>query len=763
MQTMFEFLFKYPASMFAKGRFVLLSSWPAWLLVLLIALSIALLVFLTHLRFSTRAPGLTKCRIWTICGMQSTFITLMLLLLWQPAITVAALTSHQNIIAVVIDSSRSMGIADSGGKTRETDALSLLQTALLPAIQKRFQVRLYRLGGNLAFIPNLSGVQANDPATDINGGLKKLANDTKDLPIGAILLLSDGGQNSVEMGESGVALETLDALRNRRLPVHTLGFGILRPRHDVELENISVAPNAIVKARLSAAISFIQYGFTGQTATISIRDGDKPLGSKSVNLSPDGVLQTESLFFSPGDAGARDLRFTISLMPGEENLKNNEAIRPLLVSEAKRRVLYVEGEPRWEFKFIRRAEEDDPTIDLVSMLRTSENKIYRQGIKDPSELAEGFPTRGEDLFGYSGIIIGSVDAAYFSPMQRELLREYVDRRGGGILFLGGRMALSEGGWGTSDVNELLPAFLPNGRNSFHRNPAAVELTSSGTESAITRLLDDPAKNAERWKKLTYLADYQDAGTPKPGASVLIQMNADRRKLPLLITQPYGHGRTAILATGGTWRWQMVETLGDRSHDLFWQQLIRWLIAETPGPVMATVSPHILMDAGKVQLTADVHDAQFQPALNAHVFAHIFGPGNSSAFLDLSPSQQTPGRYEANWNADKAGGYLADISAAGQNSRQELGRDTVTFRREDGVAENFHTSQNRRLLQQLSKDTGGRYWQPNEVKTLPQEITYSEAGISVQQTYPIWNMPIVFLVLLGILSAEWLLRRRWGII
>lgn len=760
---MFEFFFKYPVSMFTKGRFVLLSSWPAWLLGLLIALFTALLAYLTYHRFSSRSPELTKRRMWTLCGMQSTFIALVLLLLWQPAITVAALTSHQNIIAIVVDSSRSMGITDSGSKARETDALSLLQTSLLPAIKKRFQVRLYRLGGDLVSIPNLTGVQANEPATDINGGLKKLANDTRDLPIGAVLLLSDGGQNSAEMGESGVALETLEALRNRRLPVHTLGFGSVRPRNDVELENISVAPNAIVKARLSAAISFTQYGFTGQAATISIRDGDKPLASRSVTFAPDGVLQTESLFFSPGEAGARNLRFSIDPMPNEENVKNNQGVRPLLVSEAKRRVLYVEGEPRWEFKFIRRAEDDDPTIDLVSMLRTSENKIYRQGIKDPSELAEGFPTRGEDLFGYSGIIIGSVDAAYFSPMQRELLREYVDRRGGGILFLGGRMALSEGGWGASDVSELLPAFLPNDRNSFQRNPATVELTPSGMESAITRLLDDPSKNAERWKKLTYLADYQDAGTPKPGASVLVQVNAGRRKLPLLITQPYGHGRTAILATSGTWRWQMAEALGDRSHDLFWQQLIRWLVAETPSNVMAAVSPHLLMDSGKIQFTADVHDAHFQPALNAHVSAHIFGPGNSSVFLDLSPSQQIPGRYEATWNADKTGGYLADISAADQNSRQELGRDTVTFRREDGVAENFHTAQNRRLLQQLSKETGGRYWQRTEVKTLPQEITYSEAGISVRQTYPLWNMPIVFLVLLGLLSAEWLLRRRWGIV
>lgn len=759
---MFEFLFKYPAPMFAKGRFVLLSSWPAWSLALLIAFSTGLLVFLTYRRFARNAQGLSPRRIWTLCGMQSTFIALLLLLLWQPAITVAALTSHQNIIAVVVDSSRSMGIPDSERRSREDAALSLLRDTLLPGIQKRFQVRIYRLGADIAPISNLDKLQPDGAATDINRGLKKLANDTRDLPIGAILLLSDGGQNSVDMGESGIALDTLEALRNRRLPVHTLGFGAPQPRHDVEVENISVASTAVVHSRLSAAVSFVQYGFTGQTATLSIHDGDKPLASRNVTLAPDGVLQTESLLFSPGAAGARDLRIAIDPLAGELNVRNNEGIRQLLVSDRKRRVLYVEGEPRWEFKFIRRAEEDDPTIELVSMLRTSENKIYRQGIRDPSELANGFPDRSEDLFGYSGVIIGSVNADFFSPVQRELLREYVDRRGGGILFLGGRMALSDGGWERSEISDLMPAFLPNARNTFHRNPATVELTSSGADSAITRILDDQNRNADRWKKLTYLADYQDAGTAKPGASVLALMTAGRRKMPLLITQPYGHGRTAILATGGTWRWQMAEALGDTSHDVFWQQLVRWLVDDTPGPLAAAVSSHLLMDTGGIQLTADVRDPQFQPALNAHVSAHILGPEGTSAFLDLSPTQ-TPGHYQADWDAPKAGGYLSEITATDSNSKQELGRDVVTFRRDNGIAENFHTQQNRRLLQQLSNDTGGKYWQPNQVKTLPQEISYSEAGISVRTTNPIWNMPIIFLLLLALLFAEWLLRRRWGIV
>ena len=574
-------------------------------------------------------------------------------------------------------------------------------------------------------------MQPTEAATHIDDGLKQLATETADLPVGAVVLLSDGGQNTAGMGDSG-STGCAAGLRNRRLPVHTMGFGRGAAAHDVELEDVSVAASAIANSRMTATVSFTQHGYAGQKATLTVRDGDKTLAAREVTLAANGAIQTETVFFSAGAAGAKSLQFALEPLAGEENLKNNAMTRPVLVSDAKRRILYVEGEPRWEFKFIRRAEDDDPTVQLVSMLRTSENKIYRQGISDPGELADGFPVRPEDLFGYSGIIIGSVDADYFTPLQQELLREYVDRRGGGVLFLGGRSSLSDGGWGASSMNELLPTFLPAGRNNFHRNPATVELTAEGGDSPITRLLDDPAKNAERWKKLTYLADYQDAGSPKPGATVLAEMNVGRRKLPLLVTQSYGHGRTAIMATGGTWRWQMSEALGDPSHDLFWQQLLRWLVADSPGPVTASMPARMLMDEGHVQLTAQVRDRQFQPAADAHVTAHIVGPEGANALVDLTPSQDTPGLYQAEWTAEKPGAYLAEVTAESAGRQpQELGRDVLTFQREDGVAENFHTEQNRALLEQLASQTGGRYWKPSELKDLPRDISYSEAGISVR--------------------------------
>lgn len=761
---MFLFFLKYPGPVFSKGRFVLLSAWPAWLLPVLILVALSSLALVIRWRLAEAAPELKNWRVLVIWAMQSGLVALILVLLWQPAMTVSELNSQQNIIAVVIDDSRSMNLADENGRTREAAALSALQGGVLSGLQRRFQTRVYRLGAEVKRIDSLKAIAPVEPATRIESGLKQLVEETSDLPMGAILLLSDGGQNTAGLAGSEIGSDALHALRNRRLPVHSIGFGNPEAAHDVEIEDVSVAANAVANARIATTVTLTQHGFTGDKATLSVRDGDKTLAEREIILEPDGRLQTEPLFFPVGTAGAKSLTFSVAPLVGEENLANNSLTRPILVTDSKRRILYIEGEPRWEYKFIRRAEDGDPTVQVVSMLRTSENKIYRQGLGNPDELAQGFPVRAEDLFGYCGIIIGSVAADYFTPLQQELLREFVDRRGGGILFLGGSSSLSDGSWTASSLNELLPTFLPAGNHTFHRNPATVELTSAGIDSPITRLLDDPQKNSERWRKLTYLADYEDPGSPKPGATELVDMHAGRRKLPLLITQNYGHGRTAILATGGTWRWQMSEALGDPSHDLFWQQLLRWLVGESPGPVTASMPARLLQDEGHVQLTAQVRDRTFQPAADAHVTARIVGPSNIDALVELNPSQESPGLYQADWTAEKPGSYLAEIVAESSRAPpQELGRDVVTFQRENGVAENFHTAQNRHLLQQLSESTGGRYWQPSDLKNLPRDISYSEAGISVRTTKKLWDMPIVFFFLLGLPVGEWLLRRTWGVV
>jgi hypothetical protein len=137
-------------------------------------------------------------------------------------------------------------------------------------------------------------------------------------------------------------------------------------------------------------------------------------------------------------------------------------------------------------------------------------------------------------------------------------------------------------------------------------------------------------------------------------------------------------------------------------------------------------------------------------------------------VDLTAAPDTPGEFRGDWTAEKPGDYLAEVVAdrggdVSGKGAEELGRDVLTFRRSDGVAENFHTEQNRELLQRLSADTGGRYWRPEDLGRVPSEISYSEAGISVRDTKELWDMPAVFLLLLALMSAEWLLRRTWGVV
>lgn len=754
---MFQLFFKYPSSIFSKGDFVLLGGWPKWVLYLLVLATAVGLALLIRARLPEAAAPVRNWRAGVIWFLQFVLATLVLVLLWQPAITIAELKPQQNIIAVLVDDSRSMAIADQGAP-RETLAAKALSNGTLSELQKRFQVRLYRLDTGLTRMENIEDLQAPPaaPATRIGDSLKQFAAETADLPVGAVVLLSDGSDNS-----GGIDLDTIAALRNRRIPVHTVGFGLEQIPNDVEINDAAVAPRALADSRLSARVSFHQHGFAGRKATLTVRDGSNVLASHDVTFGPDDKIQSETLLLNAGSAGAKTLQFRIEPMPGEKNQANNSVTRLVNVESGKRRVLYVEGEPRWEYKFIRRAEDDDRIVQVASMLRTTENKIYRQGISDPKELAEGFPSRAEDLFAYQGLIFGSVEAGYFTLPQQQLIREFVDRRGGGVLFLGGRFALADGGWAGSNLADLIPTVLPSGKNTFHRDPATVELTPAGADSIVTRLIDDPVKNIERWKKLPYLMDYQDAGTPKPGAAVLAQIDNHGHKMPFLITENYGHGRTAIVTSGGVWRWQMSQPLGDPTHDMFWRQVLRWLVTDSPGQVVVTVPNQMLFDDGRFHLTADIRDKSYQPAPDADVEAHVLGPAGTSASIKMSPVPDAPGQFQADWNAEKPGAYVTEVVA--QRGGQEIGRDVLTFQRMDGVAENFHTEQNRELLEKLATQTGGRYWRPDELSKLPAEIPYSDAGITMRETKELWNMPIIFLVLILLRFSEWLLRRKWGVV
>jgi uncharacterized membrane protein len=754
---MFEFLFKYPPTVFAKGSFVLLGQWPLWTLAALLFLAAAGLGWVIWRRRRAIAPTMRGPRTAVVWILQSVLVCLLLFLLWQPALSIATLRPQQNIVAVVIDDSKSMSTQEDGHSRKER-VLATLNGGLISSLKNKFQVRLYRLGDHLERIESPDKLNASAPATHIGDGLKEVLADSATLPIGAVVLMSDGADNS-----GGIDLETISDLKRQRIPIHTVGFGRERMAHDIEVTDVQMPARSLAKSRLEAQVTFHQWGLKGDKARLAVRDSGKILTSRDVVLAGDGAAQTETVLFNAGDAGVKNLQFSIDPLPEEDNKNNNAVTRVLYVDNAKPRVLYMEGEPRWDYKFIRRAVEDDKNIDLYCVVRTTQNKLYVQVPPDAptGELKDGFPSKVDDLFMYQGIILGSVEANYFTPAQQDLIQQFVDRRGGGLLFLGGRTALADGGYEKAPFADLLPVRLPDSKNTFHRDPANPELTPAGRESLITRIEDNPDANVERWKKLPYLMNFQDPGKPKPGALVLANMKVGGATLPLLITQKYGRGRTAVFATGGDWRWQMLQPVQDMSHELFWRQLLRWLVSDTPTRVVTSVARPVLYDDGRVHLRAEVRDTTYLPTSDATIQARIVGPDGSAQSVDLHPDSLEQGVYSADWDAAKAGSYVAEITAA--RGQQELGRDVITFRREDGVAENFHLEQNRDLLEKLASQTGGKYYRPNEVSRLGEDISYSDAGITVRETKDLWDMPIVFFVVLLLCCTEWVLRRKWGVV
>ncbi len=750
---MFELLFKYPPAIFSKGKLVLLAPWPFWVLILLaVAGACGVAWFLREKRGSLTTPRLIAVGI-----AQSAMIALILFMLWHPAISVARLRPQQNVIAVLVDNSRSMGLVDnaSDGKTRLKSAEDVLNNDLLTDLSKKFQIRLYTMGHDAARVDQAKSLTADDNATRIGDSLKHIAAEASTMPLGAVVLLTDGGDNT-----GGVDRETLAQVRQLHLPIHTIGFGPDHFAKDVEIVDADVPARALANSRVSAHINFRQHGYEGQKVSVMVRENGHPLAKQEITLKPEAD-QSETVMFNAGPAGAHSFQIGIDPIPGEQNAQNNVVVRLINVTQKKQRILYFEGEPKWEYKFIRRALEDDPAIDVVSMVRTTENKMYRQGIDNPKELEGGFPDKPEQLFAYDGLIIGSEEASYFSPAQQNAIRDFADRRGGGVMFLAGRFSLSDGGYANTPMAEMMPLRLTP-EKSFTRNFATATLTEAGKASPILRLEDNADANDARWKKMPQIANYAVMGAPKPGAVVLMNVGENgKRTTPLLAIENYGHGRTAVLATSGTWRWQMLQDHTDMTHEAFWQQLLRWLVTETPGQVTATTQHQMLNDDGQVHLRTVVRDKTYQTVAGANVEATISRPDGKSEVVTMKPDPLEPGAYTGDYSADKAGAYVAEVVA--HDDKLEVGRDTLTFRREDGVAENFNAAQNKELLTRLAADTGGNYYTADNAKKLVDEIAVSEAGISGHDSLDIWDMPVLFLLLILIRAAEWLLRRKWGVV
>ena len=750
---MFELLFKFPLSAYQKGEFLFAAGWPAWLLPLAVALCGAGIAW--H-AFRARSR-LTAPALWALVALQCLSVALVLALLWQPALAVQSLKNRENAVAVLVDTSRSM-LFGEGGISRLASAADVLQERVLPALREKFSVRLYGFSGEPERIESLvpDGLPPPGGSTGVGESVLRVLRESTAVPLGAVLVVSDGSDNSERFGR-----DMLAEIRQYNVPVHTIGVGRDRIDGDIELSGVSMAASSLPRSRVSAQLTLRHDGGQERLTRITVRDGSSILASQPVTLRPNEPIRREWIDFGAGEAGVRNLTFTVESVEGEEIEGNNSRRRVLDVPRRRRRILYAEGEPRWQYKFMRRAVHKDASVQLVTLLRTSANKFYRQGVDTPEELEDGFPADAEELFAYDALIIGSFEAAFFTPKQQVAIRDFVSRRGGTLLMLAGRNGLGAGGWQVSEIVDALPTALEPGEASFVREKVSVELTPRGRDSLVCRLDPDPANNAQLWAEMPQLADFQRLGTLKPAAVTLLGARHGRDLLPLLVRQPYGRGRTVIFATGGSWRWRMSLPSDDVRHDTFWRQLLRSLVANTQGPVRLTSDRSNYADESRVALRAEVRGKDYEFASNAQVTAIVTPQEGEPTTVDLRPSASEPGVYEAEVDADQLGVFRVEVTAHQGDDR--LGADTLHARREGGVAEFFHPERNAGLLARLAERTGGRYWELDDLDALPGDIRFSEAGITVREVLDLWDMPALFLLLLLLRAAEWMLRKRWGVV
>lgn len=744
---MFETLFSYSRATFAQSELLPSTSFGMQTLVILLAvLWIAVLVSLVRSR-----RHLKPLQLGAIGLLQILVVTLAVAMLGQPVLQLDTLRPGDNKVVVLLDTSRSMALSDDGENTRLQAALPIIEEDLLDALSETYEVELKTFGATLNPLDSLESLPAPAARTELASNLSAALEAAKTESVGAVILISDGADNG------GVNPAWYTELASAGIPVHSLGIGREVLTEDIEISTVQLPQRAVPRVNLNALVQ-VRSG-TPRNAQLKVYDGDQILSSENVNLPGSGLLSQHVIRIPTGELGVRQLRFVIDPAPEERIIENNTYHHPLTVSAREPRVLYVEGEPRWEYKFIRRAVENENFLHLHTMLRTSPNRVYRQGIDNPEQLADGFPSERDELFQYDALVMGSQEAASFTPEQLDLLKDFVGDRGGALMFLGGRRSLSDGDWQNTAIADLLPVVLPPEPGTFSRQQVTARPTALGYQSDWLRFSTSEQINQERWQALPDIGDYQSIGRVKPGAITLMEAQLDTQALPLLVTQRYGRGKVFVLATSGTWRWQMQLPSEDDSHEVFWRQLLQEMVAETPRQVDFYTSESWYRDDQNVQMEARIRTTDFEPKADADVRVTVIPEQGTPVNIELEPVSGQPGLYRSQVDVELSGPVQLDMRAA--DDENELGTQRLFVDRSDATAEFFNAAQNRDLLQRVATQTGGQYWTLDNLAGLPEQVQFSAAGITERQWLPLWSMPINFILLFLLKGLEWIMRKRWG--
>ncbi len=763
MTAIFEFLFKYRPFLFEKGTLTFRPLWP-WYVVLVLAAGAVAASYMVYLRTAGVLPAGYRL---LLSAVRALGMFLLIFICLQPVLVLHSVIPQQSFVAVAYDASKSMEIRDGGeGQSRLDVEKYLLRPAgntMLDQLARKFRVRYFRFSSTAERVGGFQDQPRHGNVTDLERTLGQIVGELGSAPISGIVLVTDGADN-----HSANLTAAAAQLRARGIPVYPVGIGSPDFSRDTEVLRVTTPRKVLKDTMVEADVAVRSNGYAGRRAKLSVLEHDRVLQSQEIQLGSDGEVKTYKINFSSETAGPKVFTFRVDPFSDEVVSENNDQTVLIRVEDEQPQILYVEGEPRWIFSFMRRAAQEDKNLRLVTLLRQADGKFLRQGIESPAMLEKGFPTDKADLFHFKALILGSIEASFFTFDQLRMISDFVSQRGGGFLMLGGKNSFGQGGYINTPIEDMLPLNLRLGQGAAGAQEVQdiefrMRLTSYGAEHPVTRVSASEAENRKRWEAAPMLVGVNPTGGPKPGATVLAQgsMPDSRGQSPVILAfQRFGRGKSMALTTASTWRWRMELDHRDNFHEMFWKQMLRWLVSDAPDPVVVQSEKHTSSLDEPVILHAEVNDSSFMHINNAQVTAAVKSPSGETTSLPMSWDVDKDGQYSASFKPEEEGIY--EVTAEAMHGDASLGKGKGSFRVADSNEEFHNAAMNSDLLKRLAADTGGHYYTPSESRTLPEDISYVDNGVSRIEEKDLWDMPILFIVLIGVVCAEWIARKRKGL-
>lgn len=766
-------------SLMLTGLMILLKLPPRSVALIWTALLAFLAMWLIYQRVyrylsRTRMSVLFTLRVVGLCAL--------LLMLFEPVLAFTRGPSEHATLSVVLDASGSMSISDQPNEpNRYRQSVLAVQNVLIPRLKDRYNLRFYAYDGKhqqpIKSAGVLDGVAPGGTVTDLSAALG-LALSSETHSADQIVLFSDGIHN----GPVGIAA----GLKGISVPVHTVRVGsdAIEPATvpDIAVVAVDGPQTATVNNVVTLTASIKSTAMSDRTVRVQLlkpgtegSTGITSLDEQRLVLHSGPIPQTVQLKFTPEQVGRMVVRLAVPVDPGERSEANNTQDFPILVTDPKLAVLYVEGRVRPEVGPLRRSLEQDPNVQAVSMVQTVAGRFEMRGLKEGDDLAKtgGMPRTPAQWKRFKVIILGDLDASFLSAQQLKDLQQAV-RDGAGLLMIGGQNAFAPGGWNKTIMTEMLPVTIHPQEPAQINQAFVPQLTGTGGTHPIFRGISNYFINAtgqSAAQQMPQLSGCVALGQAKAGANILAVhpgVKIQNNPAIVLAVQQYGAGRTAAFAADTTWKWNLfLRGMGkDSPYNRFWGQMVRWLagqedLQKKSGASVTPMIPKERYESGEpVTLRAAVTDKEGQSTAFANVYADIQGPDKKSTRVALVAIKDQIGVYEATYQPQLAGDFGVNFGAAKDGG--DLGKAESTFKVMQSAGEMEILAAKPGTLQEIAQITGGDQTDLSAISALADRLADRAGGTAVasRTTFRLYENRSFFLFFIVALTAEWFLRRKW---